>query len=180
MKRIVFLVVAVGLAWYFWIDGSKLTEPMVKEYYEQQWHATYSRDPEALCALYGSGLTMTLTSRGMGKNFEATLNKDEACKRVRDMFQLFVDIGTKTNSMLTIEYKYDIADLQMAADGKSATVEVTTLLKMGEEFMQIATESTEVLRRSLRKVKLVQAETTQRVRANPEVVANPEKYLKPQ
>ena len=49
MKQIAIAVALCVGAWYFFIGGRKLDDAMVRQYYEKEAHAIYSRDAEKLC-----------------------------------------------------------------------------------------------------------------------------------
>ena len=173
------IVVGVG-GWFYLIDGSKLDEGMVRDYYEQQLRHTYERDPDALCALLGRSLSARLEARVGGKVSTASYGKAEACLRLKSAFKFFETMGERAGGTLTIEYTYEISSLELAANRKSARVEVATTLKMGEEFMQIFTDSTDRLERSLRKVQLVEQDAKSRMRWTPGAISHPEQYFEEQ
>lgn len=50
MKKLLILGVACAALWWYFIGGRVLDEARVRGFYEQQMHATLSRNPEALCA----------------------------------------------------------------------------------------------------------------------------------
>jgi hypothetical protein len=88
--------------------------------------------------------------------------------------------GERAGGTLTIEYSYDIRQIDIAHNNRSATVEIATTLKMGEEFMQIFSESTDRIERSMRKVQLVAQDAKVRMRWTPGAIAHPEQYFQAQ
>jgi hypothetical protein len=179
--RYVLLALVAGAAgWFYLIDGSKLDEGMVREFYEQQAHHTYARDPEALCEQLGRSYRMSIQTRIGGQTTDANYGKSVACDQLRRSFKFFEDMGDRAGGTLTIEYSYDIRQLDMARNNKSATVEISTTLKMGEEFMQIFSESTDRIERSMRKVQLVSQDAKVHMRWTPDAVLHPEKYFQAQ
>ena len=180
MKYLIAAIVLGAVGWYYLIDGSKLDAAMVREFYAQQSIHTYERDPEALCGMLGRGLSLRQQRTIAGKLVTQTYDKDAACKNLRDSFKFFEEMGDKAGGMLTIEYQYEIKSLEVAPDRKSATVQVSTVLKMGEEFMQIFAQSTDRLDRSWRKVELTESDEQVRMRWTPGAVVDPEKYFRSQ
>jgi hypothetical protein len=179
MLKKALLVAAAGAVagWYYLIDGSKIDARMVRDFYRLQQHNTYLRDPERLCQQIGGKARIRISSVVAGKPQVEDLDKKQACERLRKTYQAFTEMGEKAGGMLTIEYDYQITQLEVASNRKSATVEVTTLLKMGEEFMHISTTSSDRLERSMREVKLVASDSKVRMRWVPKALLNPEKYF---
>jgi hypothetical protein len=79
---------------------------------------------------------------------------------------------------LTIEYSYDIRQLDISHNNRSAGVEIATTLKMGEEFMEIFSESTDRIERSMRKVQLVAQDAKVHIRWTPGAIAHREQYFR--
>jgi hypothetical protein len=179
-KAMALVAAACAALWYFWIDGSKLDEPMVRAFYDQQAHATYSRDPEALCKQNGKKVVVTQETRMSGQTKTVTMTREQACEGARKMFEFFDQVGEKAGGMLTIEYSYELHRVEIAPNRKSAEVEMVSTLKMGESFMQFFTTSTEKLERSMRNVELVKADVKTRVQWKPGALVEPEKYFQSQ
>jgi hypothetical protein len=169
-----------GLAaagWYFAIDGSKLDESMVREFYEKQQHAVLSRDPQALCNQFASNAVVTTETLMMGQTQAQTLNNKTACDATRKTFKSFEDMGEKAGGILTIEYEYKIDSIDIAANKKRATVVTSNILKMGESFMQFRTTATEELVRNYRVVQLAKSDSKTGVRWTPSALADPSKFF---
>ncbi|WP_157359579.1 hypothetical protein [Caldimonas brevitalea] len=167
----------LGVAWYAFVVSAKLDERAVLAHYEAQRHAVLSRDPEALCRLLGSKLQARVQTRMSGITETATVDKEQACELLRQQQLFFEDVGDKAGGMLTIEYEQQVRRIDLAANGKSATVEVVSTLKMGETFMQILSTSTERLERWLGRVQVVDMEVQNRVHWRPGALADPQKYF---
>ena len=180
MKYLLLAVLAGAAGWFYLIDGSKLDEGMVREFYAQQANHTYARDPEALCEQLGRSYRMSIQSRFGATVSENSYDRSTACDRIRKSFKFFADMGERAGGTLTIEYSYDIRQLDIAHNNRSATVEISTTLKMGEEFMQIVSESTDRIERSLRKVQLVAQDAKVHMRWTPGAIAHPEQYFQAQ
>src|SRR3569832_172336 len=153
---------------------------MVREFYAQQANHTYARDPEALCEQLGRSYQKSLQSRLGVTVSENSYDRSTACDRIRKSFKFFEDMGERAGGTLTIEYSYDIRQLDITHNNRSATVEIATTLKMGEEFMQIFSESTDRIERSLRKVQLVAQDAKVHMRWTPGAIAHPEQYFQAQ
>ncbi len=180
MKAIIFILILAAAGWYYFIGGRKMDEQMVRDYYGAQAHAVLSRDTQAQCELFSPKLKAHLQSRMAGQMQDVTIGKDQLCKQLEDQHKFFEDVGEKAGGMLTIEYQYEIKNINLAGDRKSAEVDVVSTLKMGEAFMEITATSNERLERHLGKVQTVAAEASTRVRWTPGALADPEKYFRAQ
>jgi len=180
MKLILIVLALAAAGWYWLIGGRKLDEQMVRDYYMAQKHAVLSRDVQAQCELYSRKLQLHLKSRMGGQAQDVTLDKKAACEQLETQHKFFEDVGEKAGGMLTIEYEYEIRNIALAADKKSAQVDVVSTLKMGEAFMQISATSSERLERELGKVLTVAADAQTSVRWTPGALADPDKYFRAQ
>jgi hypothetical protein len=180
VKYLLFALLAGGAAWFYLIDGSKLDEGMVREFYAQQARHTYERDPEALCKQLSRKYRMNIQSRIAGKVNDASYGKSIACEQLQKSFKFFEDMGERAGGILTIEYSYEIHQLDVASNNRSATVEIATTLKMGEQFLQIFSESTDRIERSLRQVVLVSQDSKVHMSWTPGAYAHPEQYFQEQ
>jgi hypothetical protein len=180
VKWALLLIAASVGGWYVVIDGRKLDEQMVRDFYAQQRHATYSRDPGALCDQYASKARVTQETRMAGRTTTATMGRKDACDRLHEQFQFFEMAGEKAGGILTIDYAHELHEIEIAPDRKSARVVFSSTLKMGETFFQVATTATERLERSMRRVQLVEADAKVRVSWKPGALVNPELYFRTQ
>jgi len=180
MKYLLAAILAGAAAWFYLIDGSKLDETLVREFYETQSQHTYARDPHALCDEMSRHVSVRITGHLGGKVTSASYDKAAACRAIDNQMKFFEAMGDRAGGTLTIEYHYEISRLEVAPDHKSATVDVSTVLKMGEEFMQIYSDSTERLERSLRRVKVADVDAQVRMRWTPGAILHPEQYFQSQ
>ena len=179
-KFILGIVALLGAGWYFLVDGSKLDEAMVRQFYEQQQHAVLSRDPEALCKQFAKNAVIKTEALMMGQTTSETHTAKTACDATRQTWQSFIDMGNKADAILTIEYEYKIDSIEVSANKKRATVVTSNTLKRGESFMQFRTTATEELVRNYRNVQLANSTSKTGVRFNPAALADPAKFLQSQ
>ncbi len=164
MKQIaIVLALCVG-AWYFFIGGRKLDEAMVRKYYEAEAHAVYSRDAEKLCKQLSAKAVIQSRTVMMGQTQDATHDRAQACEAARKTFKMLASLGERMGGILTIEYEYQIDSIDIASDRRSATVEGTSVLKMGESAMQFKSRFTQRLERELGQMRLVRGDDVTVVR----------------
>lgn len=160
--------------------GSKLDEGMVRQMYESEAHATLSRDPKALCALFSTKLQLKQEVLIMGQTITETMNQQQACEGARKSFEVFADIGAKVDGILTIEYHYNIDKITLTPNRKTALVQLSRTLKMGEQLMQYTSESSEVVRREWGQVHITKVDAKTRVRMHAGGMVAPELFLQEQ
>ena len=180
MKTVLFALALIGAGWYYFVGGRQLDEQMVRDFYRAEAHATLSRDPEALCRLVSKSAVLRQQTLMSGQTRSETLNREQACEAFRKSHEFFEKVGEKAGGMLTIEYDYELGKVDIAPDRKSARVEFSSTLKMGESFMQFRTTSAERLVRRLGSVELAEADVTTRVSWTPGALADPAKYFQEQ
>lgn len=181
MLRVIALVAVVcGAGWYYFVGGARLDEAMVRQFYLEEAHATLARDPDALCKLLARKSVVNQETLVLGQTISETLNRQQACEAQRKTFQLFDDLGEKAGGTLTIEYDYNIDKLEIAPNRKSATVEVSSTLKMGEAFVQIRSVSTDQLNREWGQVRILRADAKAKLRLHLAAMQDPAKYFRVQ
>lgn len=164
MKRIaIVLALCVG-AWYFFVGGRQLDEAMVRAYYDKEAHAIFSRDPERLCKQLSRKAVVHDQTVVAGESVDSTLNKKEVCEATRTAFKLFETVGEQMGGILTIEYDFHIASIEVATNRKSAKVEGVSVLKMGETVMQFRSTFTQELVRELGQMRLLRSDQRTLVR----------------
>ena len=158
MKQIAIVAALCVGAWYFFVGGRMLDESMVHDYYRKEAHAIYSRDADLLCKQLSRKARIESRTTVMGHTVERSHDRDEACKATREAFETFRLVGEKMGGILTIEYDYDLGDIQVASDRRSAVVKGTSVLKMGETVLQYRSSFTQRLEREMGPMRLVHAE----------------------
>lgn len=164
MKQIAIVVALCVSAWFFFVGGRKLDEKMVREYYEKEAHAIYSRDAERLCKQLSRKAVVESKVTMMGRTVEATYDREGACDAARKSFEMFRLVGERMGGILTIEYDYHIDNVEVATDRKSAVVQGTSVLKMGEAALQYRSAYTQRLERELGQMRLVHSSDATMVR----------------
>lgn len=164
MKKLILLALVVFGSWWYFIGGRSLSEAAVRTFYQEQEHATLTRDPEALCALLDADFsTAGITAVG-GRGRHDSANKTQTCENYRSMYKTFDTVGEKMGGMLQLDYSYDIHSIEIATDKKSATVDVSYSLDVAGSIMNIRSRATETLVRRNGKTLMVRSEGRARVR----------------
>ncbi len=163
LKKVAIVVAVVAAGWYSQVGGRQINESQVRDFYRQESHAFYSRDPEAVCKLLSSKYVGTGQVTMMGTSQETTSNREQACENTRKWFHSFEEMGEKMGGVLTIEYVHNIDSIEIAPNQKNAKVTGTSTLKMGGTILQINNRFTENIEREWGQAKMVRSDTTTRV-----------------
>lgn len=140
----------VGLVAYE--SGRTIDESHVREHYRTQLEAWRGFDEERICAGIASDYSLKLVDRSGGKGANATLDGPQSCEMSRASLRLAQQLSNQTGGLLTIDVTYDLKSIQVAADGRSATVEATSTAKLGEMLVS-RTRGRETLSRSFWRVR---------------------------
>jgi len=180
LKWLVVVAAALAALWYGLVGGRRLDEQLVRGYYQTAAHAVLSRDPAAQCKLLSKSASIRQDTLMAGQTKSDSFGQAQACDQYRRAQQFFDEMGEKAGGMLTIEYEYALGAIDIAPDRKSATIEFTSTLKMGETFMQFRTKSTDRLVRRWGSVELVGADAKTRVSFVPGAMVDPARYFQSQ
>jgi hypothetical protein len=164
MKQIaIVLALCVG-AWYFFIGGRKLDEPMVRDYYQNEARAIAARDADRLCKQLSRKVVIESSTTVMGRTESTTHDRDSACRGVHQDLREPAAGERAHRRILAVEYDYHIDSVEVAPDRRSAVVKGTSVLKMGESALQLKTSFNQRLERELGQMRLVHAEDSTVVR----------------
>lgn len=158
MKQIAIVVALCVGAWYFFIGGRKLDEPMVRDYYQKEAMAIAAHDADRLCKQLSRKVVIESKTTVMGRTEEQTHDRESACAGARKTFENLRAVSDRMGAILSVEYDYHIDSVEIAADRRSATVKGTSVLKMGESAVQLKTSFNQRLERELGQMRLVHAE----------------------
>lgn len=177
INKVLVIAGLAGAGWYYVIDGSKLDEAMVRDFYEKQETGFLSRNAEALCKQYASNVVINSEMVVMGQTKAETLNQKAACEATRESFKSFAELGGQFGGMLNMDYKYKIDSIEISANKKRASVVITNTLKMGGSLMQFRTNSNEELVRNYREVQIVKSDSKTRVISNIPGMSNNDQFF---
>jgi hypothetical protein len=166
MKKIVLGVALIAAGWWYFIGGRTLTEEHVRAFYAEQERATLDRDPQALCDMLAGDFesvgTVTIAGHVSPKT---TTNRKQTCDAYTALYAQFEKIGDKMGGILQLDSQYDIHEIALAANKKSATVDVSSGLDVGGTIMNIRGRNTDTLIRRNGKTLLLRSEGTGSIRS---------------
>jgi hypothetical protein len=145
MKKIFLLIVVVIAGWWYFVGGRTLTEQHARDFYNDSDVAMLKRDPAALCALLADDFNAKGTVMVGGQHRLDDHNKSQACQSYQEFFVSLEQIGEKLGGILQIDTDYEIHSIEIAADKKSATVDISHKLDFGGSVMNMRSRSTDVL-----------------------------------
>jgi hypothetical protein len=157
-KKLVLLAGACAAAWWFFIGGRAIDESHVRGFYDQQMHATLSRDPKALCEMLASdfvGEAVEISVRNRVRNVQ---DRAQACKSYDELYASMDKLGQSMGGIMQIDYDHEITDIQLADDHKSAVVQTRYTLDLGGTIINMSGTSTDTLIRRNGKVRVQRSE----------------------
>ncbi|MGN6656698.1 MAG: hypothetical protein ACTHJ9_15320 [Rhodanobacter sp.] len=158
MKKIVLVVIVIAVAiWYFDISR-RMTETSIRASYQAQIEALQRFDAKPLCDALDDSYQATVTARGSARAPSAK-NKAGACADLTRTLRRMKTLSERTGGLLEADYDYEIKSIELADDRKTATVEIASVMRIGD--MTLArSRSVDHLIRRLGRIRSVQSEET--------------------
>lgn len=151
--RLLVLVVLAAVAYVAWDQGRTINESHVHQYYERQMAAIRNFDHEAMCGDIAGDFSTSVTTYVRGRNMGKTMyDGDTTCRMTRDMFENMRNLSARSRGMLALDVRVDVGAIRIEPGGRTATVESTTTVKMGE-ILVTRSRGSERLSRSLWRVR---------------------------
>jgi hypothetical protein len=158
MKKIVLAVIVVAVAiWYFDISR-RMTETSIRASYQAQIEALQRFDAKPLCDALDDSYHATVTARGSARS-PSTKDKAGACSELARTLRRMKTLSERTGGLLEPDYDFEIKSIELADDRKTATVEIASVMRIGD--MTLArSRSVEHLIRRLGRIRSVSSEET--------------------
>lgn len=160
MRKLVLIALLGGASWWYFIGGRALSEEKVTDFYRQVEHASLSRDPEGLCKLLSNDFESTGTVSAAGQSTTSTMNKVQTCDAYVQLYDTFDKLGNAMGGMVQLDSSYEIHEITISDDKKTATVDISTSLDVAGSVMQIKARSTDTLIRQNGKVLMLRSDGT--------------------
>jgi hypothetical protein len=153
VKKLLLLIVFIAaVAWWYFVGGRSLSEANVRDFYRAFEAATLERKPEDICSLFADDFRSTGTVAVGTQSRTDSQDKAETCESYRKLYQSWDQLGEKMGGTLQLDSNYEIHSIDIAADHKSATVDVSNSLDVAGSIMNIKGRSTDTLIRRNGKV----------------------------
>jgi hypothetical protein len=158
MKKILALLVIAAAAWWYFVGSSRISEGQAVAFYRDYERAMLERKPEDLCALLADDYTGigTVSAGGQGRTDSA--DKEQTCENWRQLFASWEKLGAAMGGMLQVNSGFELHSVNVAADHKSAEVDISTTLDVGGSLMHMASRGTDTLVRRHGKVLMLHSE----------------------
>ena len=154
---LVIVAIAVGAWWYF-VGGRKLSDADVRGFYRDYEIATLDRKPEDLCALLADGFESRGSVALGGASRASSLTRSQTCDGYRDLYAAWEKLGEKMGGTLQLDSSYEVSNVQIAPDGKTATADVSSSLDVAGSVMNLKSRTRDTLIRRHGKVLLLRTE----------------------
>ena len=133
MVRLIVLVVLAAAGYVAWDHGRKIDEAQVHRYYERQMEAIRGFDHESMCKDIAGDFTIEVTSYVDGQRMDqAVYDGESTCRMTREMIEDMRSLSTQSRGLLAFDVRVDVRSIHIEPGRRSATVEATTTVKMGE------------------------------------------------
>lgn len=156
--KILLLVVSISVAaWWYFIEGRKMTEAHVTEYYHRL-ELVLERKPDELCSLLSDDFKSSGTAGMQGMKVLGENDKARTCEAYQELYTTWAKLAEKMGGTLQFDSEYKIQSISISADQRSATVDVSSSLDVGGSNTNIRSLSTDTLVRKNGKVMMIRSE----------------------
>lgn len=153
MVRLIVLVVLAAAGYVAWDNGWKIDEAHVHRYYEGQMAAIRGFDHESMCKDIAGDFTIDVTSYVDGQRTDqAVYDGESTCRMTREMIEGMRNLSAQSRGLLVFDVRVDVRSVRIEPGRRSAAVESTTTVKMGEVLVS-RSRGTERLSRALWRVR---------------------------
>jgi hypothetical protein len=148
MKKLLLLAVLAALAgWYF--DGSRrITEDMVRENYQMELEAMRNFDAPLLCKRVSDDFLATDTVNSGDGPVEQHLDKQSYCHELTQSIEAMRRISGLSRGRMTFNVNTEIKSITLAANHKSAAVELVSTVKLGDMILARSRGTETLIRRN--------------------------------
>lgn len=116
-------------------NGRTIDDSHVRAHCQAQLEALRGFDEANICAGVAPDDGLRIGERGDGPATNRTLDGPQSCDLARTSLQLARQEPEQTGGLLKIDFQYDIRKIEIAPDGRSATVEATSTAKVGQTLV---------------------------------------------
>jgi hypothetical protein len=149
VNKFIFLILVAGAGWYFFIHGRQVDEADVRQLYDQYWTAVNDGDAEKVCSFFDDEFKAVVITRAPdGRSMTENGTKTSACDGTNKFYELKKAMEQKSGVQLYINTEYNIDSITVEPGGKSATVHMTSELRIGTEnrmFLRLREKQTDTV-----------------------------------
>lgn len=133
LGRLIALVVLATVAFVAWNRGWTIDEAQVRQFYDRQLVAFRDFDHEAMCKDLAGDYRARLVQYADGRRLgETVLDSEGTCEMTRQTMEELRRLHARSRGLIAFDVRVDIGSIRVAPGRRSATVEVTTTIKLGE------------------------------------------------
>lgn len=158
MKKLILLTLVAGATWWYFVGGRTLTQDHVAGFYQDLERATLARQPEGICSLLAPGFRSSAAVDAAGSTRTEEQDRAQVCENYRSLYATWHELGEKLGGTLQLDSAYTIHSVEISADGKTATVDISSSLDVAGSVMRLRSRSTDTLIRRNGKVLMLRSE----------------------
>jgi hypothetical protein len=131
MRIFVVLVIVAGAGWYWLVGSKRISEDDVHAHYTTQMQALAERDVKSMCNGLDDAYQGTDTIVSRAGRVEESTDKAKACANVERFFANAKQLESQLPGGFQIDTDQRIQSITLSADRKQATVQVNSVVKLG-------------------------------------------------
>jgi hypothetical protein len=162
MRIFLFAALLAGALWYGFVGARRIDEVDVYNAYNKYWNAFSDGDSKAVCGMYDGKYFAKTTTRTPAGPVEESADKAQACRGTDSFYAMKKDLEEKAKVEMFVNVRYDIGEIEISADRKTAIVRLTTEIKLGTEqrlYLKISSVQTDTVIRDLGRTRFKSSES---------------------
>ncbi|KAF1722694.1 hypothetical protein [Pseudoxanthomonas wuyuanensis] len=141
-KLLLCLLLAAAAAWYFF-GRTQVNEAEVRDFYQRQFEASSKGDVGRLCGMLASDFQGVNITHVGPRQLRELNDRDETCDALEKFYDQLKKLHAMAGDQFEVDGDYTINGVEVAEDGKSATVKVRSVARLGR--MRITSRSTDTV-----------------------------------
>ncbi len=154
MKTIVLLAILGALAWWYFDGSRELTEEHVRAHYAEQNRILTALEKESACTAMADDYRVRTVSHLDERAETMDFNRQQACDAMTAVFDMFGQIKAVSGGALHPTLRHEYKRITLSPDRKSATVEYSNKLLIGDRLVSRSLTSETLIRRTGRTLSL--------------------------
>jgi hypothetical protein len=148
MKTIVLLVILGALAWWYFDGSRRMTEEHVRAHYTEQNRIVTALDSPSACLALADDYRIEAVDRTAGRTQSVTLGRDQACDAATTALDMFGQVQAMSGGNVAPSVRHEYKRIALSADRKTATVEYSNKLLLGDRLVSRSRTTETLIRRS--------------------------------
>ncbi|OOG56315.1 hypothetical protein B0E48_09065 [Rhodanobacter sp. C03] len=148
MTKVILLVLVIAAAVWYFDFSRRMTDASIRASYQAQIDALGQFDAEPICTAMDDSYTASVTVRGSDSTPQKTHGKAAACATWTKAMHRLKLLSERTGGMLEPDFDFEIKSITLTPNHKSATVEISSAMRLGNMTLSRSQSIEHLIRRN--------------------------------